>query len=670
MMSRVIYIYVFVIVICAASVCGCIAEDVVCPSHPHSTEDIELAVSTKALPDADLSERLSVKDIWLFQFGGSSDDSELVGSPVYMDYQSDPIEEGDQTRLVSLVTSSQVNTIVVIANTHDPDLKWSVPTLAYMKQASESVTGSEDNWSSGEKDLIMSGFASATIAAGDALEVELEFNAAKVEFELVNTPGSGMTLHSVTMADVPDCSFYAQDLIPSGTLSHDVRIDYPETDAVSGDRYFWYVPRDDQGLVHIRVLATDGDGIAYRYKIPVDVSGVESGHRYPLSLTISDVGDPYLDGSVEKYGEVELENANCFIVHPYPAGGVTDGQTLSRRFSIPVSQVNAYWKDIRQDDARRLSAMSEWTVEILWQDVPDLVTLITTSGKGPNQRILFSVANGTYGNAVIALKKGDEILWSWHVWSTDYDPEYHSKPVEKKYIYPVDGGFVHRYGGDFWEPSANGTDAFVATYRDKYIMDRNLGASSPENTGLMYQFGRKDPFTADLLSVVSSKMTMDQTVLTPEVYVKVASNDWCSDMSTFNTWNSPSSYKEGKSIFDPCPAGWKVPHADLWEDFVYTNDSNPANDTVLQSERELAWEQDGVTGLRYWPMGVLMDEPVYYPTGIILTGVYYSSRVGVWSSSSYNSVRGYLMTSNKGASVEKKGTSFRSNAYPIRCVQE
>lgn len=670
MMNRSTYICFLVMVMYIALLCGCVAEEAACPSVSGSAESVELTISTKAVSDADLSDRLTVKDIWLFQFGGTSDDSELVGSPIYLDYSSDPVEAGDDTRLVSLVTSNTGNTVVVVANTHNPDQVWSVPTLAMMKQASAAVAESEDNWSSSGNDLVMSGYTVSPITAGDALEISLSFNVAKVEFDIVNMSQSGMTLHSVTMADVPGRSHYAQALSSAGTLLSEERVDYPEENAVSGTSYFWYVPRDDEGLAHVRVLATSSDGIAYRYNIPVDVSGVEAGHRYPLSLTISEPGDPSLDDHVEKYGEIELQNANSFIVHPYPSEGVVDGVSVQRRFAIPTTQVNAYWRDIRHDDSRRLTASSAWTAEVLWQDVDGLVEVLTTSGKGPSQRIVFSVKNGAYGNAVIAMKKDGEILWTWHVWSTEYDPEYHEIPVGKKYAYPVQGGHVHRYGGDFWEPSANGTDAYVATYRDKYIMDRNLGASSPESPGLMYQFGRKDPFTKTLTNKQTTKMTMDQAVMAPMTYANVSSSDWCSDMSSFNTWNSPSAAREEKSIFDPCPPGWKIPHIDLWEDYVYTDDSNPANDTVLQEERGLGWQTDGLTGLRYWPVGVVMESPVFYPIGTILNGAYNASRVGVWSSTSQNVNNAYAMSRTAGSSMAKKGSSARSNAYPIRCVQE
>ena len=71
------------------------------------------------------------------------------------------------------------------------------------------------------------------------------------------------------------------------------------------------------------------------------------------------------------------------------------------------------------------------------------------------------------GNAVVAVKKDGKILWSWHIWACEgYNP-----------------------------------DATAQKYNNNagVVMDRNLGATSatpgkPQTIGLLYQWGRKDPF--------------------------------------------------------------------------------------------------------------------------------------------------------------------------------
>ena len=144
------------------------------------------------------------------------------------------------------------------------------------------------------------------------------------------------------------------------------------------------------------------------------------------------------------------------------------------------------------------------------------------------------------GNAVIAAKDASgNILWSWHIWiCTGYNP------IASQQKYPNNAG---------------------------YYMDRNLGALSatPGDTGasgMYYQWGRKDPFTLAGTSVTwpsvvnsdASKGTIDYAVSHPSTFIGggIDNRDWLytGDSSTDNTrWG------DKKTIYDPCPAGWKVP---------------------------------------------------------------------------------------------------------------
>ena len=152
------------------------------------------------------------------------------------------------------------------------------------------------------------------------------------------------------------------------------------------------------------------------------------------------------------------------------------------------------------------------------------------------------------GNAVIAAKdESGDILWSWHIWMTD-------QPQEQ--VYKNNAGTM---------------------------MDRNLGATSetPGDVGalgLLYQWGRKDPFLGS--SSISTDTEAKSTITWPSVVKSNSSNgtiayatahpttfitlsrsnlDWyyTGDSSTDNTrWTTS---ERNKSIYDPCPAGWRVP---------------------------------------------------------------------------------------------------------------
>ncbi len=112
-----------------------------------------------------------------------------------------------------------------------------------------------------------------------------------------------------------------------------------------------------------------------------------------------------------------------------------------------------------------------------------------------------------YGNALIAAYDGEEgtgnILWSWHIWVPQVDPE-------------ADAIEYYHYAWD----AVNGID--ISTFvPGRLVMNMNLGAlvEKPENRythdtntfGMLYQWGRKDPFPP-------VKMTVEGTPLYWQIY--------------------------------------------------------------------------------------------------------------------------------------------------------
>ena len=144
---------------------------------------------------------------------------------------------------------------------------------------------------------------------------------------------------------------------------------------------------------------------------------------------------------------------------------------------------------------------------------------------------------GRAGSASIAAKSGDDILWNWHIWITNSLPS-----VSKM---------------------ANGVR----------IMDTNLGAVGPgtgsnQPMGLLYQWGRKDPFPAPyhvnyntmmafqpagiITYEVKSDATLGYTLGHPGAFIDNNSTKWEAAANT-SVWASD------KTIYDPCPPGYRVP---------------------------------------------------------------------------------------------------------------
>lgn len=160
----------------------------------------------------------------------------------------------------------------------------------------------------------------------------------------------------------------------------------------------------------------------------------------------------------------------------------------------------------------------------------------------------------TDGNAVIAVKDvSDNILWSWHIWvCSSYDPK--SKAQEY----------------------SNGAGK---------MMDRNLGATSASagdvcSLGLLYQWGRKDPFLSsgavhflssdnqtaaestivwpDTVGSTPDQGTIEYSVKHPTTFIGLNENsyDWIYSDSPDA---APDRWKRSKTMYDPCPRGWRVP---------------------------------------------------------------------------------------------------------------
>lgn len=221
-----------------------------------------------------------------------------------------------------------------------------------------------------------------------------------------------------------------------------------------------------------------------------------------------------------------------------------------------------------------------------------------------NARIHVKVPITCGGNAVIAAKNSSgTIVWSWHLWISDYVPvgltgditSVNRNAAIQTAQNATKGGMVQVYGGISW------TDPDGAFYKC-VIMDRHLGAiragiqdnllDGVRTFGLLYQAGRKDPFfsTADgsneekntiydgngeEVSIVKpnsgTSYTALQMIQNPLTFVTNTN----SFNSIANAWNGDKS----KTVYDPCPKGWRVPSDE------YLNNAESSGGTAGVNEK-------------------------------------------------------------------------------------
>lgn len=203
-----------------------------------------------------------------------------------------------------------------------------------------------------------------------------------------------------------------------------------------------------------------------------------------------------------------------------------------------------------------------------------------TDGNDINKALIHVKAPLTKGgNALIAAydATGTTVLWSWHLWITDYVPVPLKGEINASTRAAAittaqtatRNGAVQVYQGISW------TDPTAAFYKC-VIMDRNLGATKAgiqdnlidgvRTFGLLYQAGRKDPFFSTADGTAEEKNTIYDAMGGQAAIAKRG----CSSLDvmvknpmTYNTgganvggsWNG----SKPKTIYDPCPDGWRVP---------------------------------------------------------------------------------------------------------------
>lgn len=271
-----------------------------------------------------------------------------------------------------------------------------------------------------------------------------------------------------------------------------------------------------------------------------------------------------------------------------------------------------------------------------------------------------NVFKDIYGNVLVGVRKPNEstYLWSWHLWVTDYCPDYAptytssyggaykhtnttvpggvdyqgyvkwnntSKAWEKTYS----GCVLHLRDADYYYCTstiwsyAGGAIWDTGIYKNKWMMDRMLGAQSPNNGrtsearegfGLYYQYGRKDPFSIWGASITpgSASISYDQPwydisgnkksgtwtvsqakasdlsqgVLNPTIFYASSTGGLWSTNYSINPWYSPMAVAEGKkTLFDPCPPGWCLPTMEAFfplsiNNGYYTNTYSVSTDAV------------------------------------------------------------------------------------------
>ena len=575
--------------------------------------------------------------------------------------------------------SGNSNTIYAIANTGNSTLfnGTVVDTEAKLKAMKTPALTKWDELTTASHLVMVGSKTEVTIAAGSSTlsgEMTVARTVAKVTLNITAKSGSGIMIKDYRMFSLPKQSYYVPDATAdaattwiSDSISTTVNV------ASVNKTFFMYENRKgtvdnitaqkDKGAskapanasyVVIKGKANGYDAIWRVYLGENNTSdfNIKRNSRYTYNITLNRPGVDGIDTRIVD------GISNCYMLLPGSAVTIPVIRANDSPIEIKGSIYNKTTKTYDQ-----LQEDTPWTASLVWESSKGLVTLSETTGIGSLGRFKVTAKNtSTQGNAVVAIKnRKNEILWSWHIWVTTYN-------------------------GNTRFTNNNGN-------RDFTFMDRALGATSATagqltSCGLMYQWGRKDPFpgigqqggswsvgndidpirvynaSGNLYEITKthvSNVTPDNltnATRNPDMYYYNTAypNDWFvynnSSTQNNNLWSGGAIVLDSaspKSVFDPCPAGWRVP--------PWLNSVSPfANMGSGWSWSNYGQNWSG-TGGHFPASGFRLSS-----NGLISN----ASTVGrYWSASSY-SVHGYSFLFSS-MEVFLANNDHRTGGFPIRC---
>lgn len=266
---------------------------------------------------------------------------------------------------------------------------------------------------------------------------------------------------------------------------------------------------------------------------------------------------------------------------------------------------------------------------IVWTDQRGLVDGLSVTNAGANSFVNFHVPAEKIknGNAVIAIKNATgTVMWSWHLWF-DHDNvlatipmvnyQGHTYNFTKKPL-----GFAYRK----WDGSTCDKARVVRVVVEQavsndgvkqraYIDIMQNPGNDKEISSTLYQFGRKDAMPG--VQTVSDGsftqnggnfMSIQNSIQHPETFYTEGSS-WNNGYNQYNLWsmhNTTTGYNDNpvvKTVYDPCPAGFKMPASNAFTGFTTTGvTSRTQSEWNISGDWHMGWNFKGTgTNIVYFP---------------------------------------------------------------------
>ena len=369
---------------------------------------------------------------------------------------------------------------------------------------------------------------------------------------------------------------------------------------------------------------------------------------------------------------------------------------------VLTSPKTAYALDLTKD-GKGQNIAGVVGVKILWQSYYGLLEHFTyneddktvsfyidAKTEGDDEEV-YVKENGEYvmrdGNALIAATdESGNILWSWHLWLSKKS----NNPLNDYSTYSNGVTFMNRNLGAYG--NSNGS-----TEKSSLILD---------SYGLYYQWGRKDPFLrpyyhdcsggddeyvyngsnsaayVEYVELSSDNGTVAYTIANPTTFITNAAcvdeengdgiGDWLSTADS-SLWSGTT-----KTLYDPCPYGWKVPAGSDFDCLTLTAEEDAMSLDVARGR--FGWMfSDGTNsyfylggGFRSYYDGIIHNmnykDDVYPSQPQPWEGYYWTA--GVTADGKQSTCLYFDLTTTR--TINKFNLNYpskRANAMQVRCVK-
>ncbi len=357
-----------------------------------------------------------------------------------------------------------------------------------------------------------------------------------------------------------------------------------------------------------------------------------------------------------------------------------------------VSQANTIYQFNAMVKGENNESISTARVDLLWQTSPSPLTYISLAG----DMVQFYVNiddeddaddDGVYddiieGNAVIAAyNSSGDIIWTWHIWVSDFSAEDSAVTLNGTTVMSRNLGA--KENATWGEDIDDGIDEDQVAILDSY--------------GMYYQWGRKDPFVgpyyynaasgtdATMLSQdgLSTSITYSEststigkvsyTIKNPTTFilgVEDSSYDWLYSSHSSDLWG------DTKTIYDPCPKGWRVASPELFEALSIAPLTESEHAAIYD---DYGWELTDAAGNKALFMGLgrrgyitgkiqNVNDDLYYPAP--WAGYYWTTQADTATNNSATAL--FFSYNESGAEYDSKSMEslYRSNGMQVRCQRD